>query len=464
MPGYVANSFSEVTPFPRAGTGKFLVIKNAGIMLSRMRRIGFLVLALAFGFNVLILLVLILHKEPVVPEGRLANGTVLRIEKLTYGTNHVFTKGSSVTGKLRKILPGPLEKLLGSANTASTITEKPELLVWYQQVDPTTKAPIASTVQQLQVVDTHGCIFPIYNTGTTGSDPNLHYVQVPVFPRRQEAFLLEAPATLGGAPLQISVPNPFRIEPHAWKPEPFPIHRKAGELEFVCTDVQGKFFPNGAYFEPHFEVFDKGQDRTDRYRPEVTYVDETGNRGQRLCRYEAAWKLEVNFYKRYTAPFAESEIARINEVSVPDSGQVIQKDAACSMGNMKIALVALCGPGDYKFSNQVCVAAAPWEGGWNESSGSSSSYNGNQRLVEIEFRKKKVSLILDVKNLDRYQELLIRARDKQGRFYPANFNLSSESLYRYEMDFPPGLGKVDLEFIPQKPIQVDFMVKPPQPK
>ncbi|MDB6032751.1 MAG: hypothetical protein JWM16_3089 [Verrucomicrobiales bacterium] len=420
-------------------------------------------LALAFGFNVLILLVLILHKEPAIPQGKLADGTVLRIEKLTYGTNHVFAKGSPITAKLRQALPGPLRGMFGSPKTASTSTEKPELVIWFAQVNPSTQETVSSTVNQLQVTDLHGCVFPAGNRGTSGNYPNfsMNYARVPVFPRRQETFLFSASGSPGGNPVQISLPNPFRADPHTWTPEPFPIHRQVGEFEFVCTEVQGRFFPAGAYFEPHFQVFQNGQDRTEWYKHEVIYADETGNRGPKLCPYEPAWKVEVNFFKNYQATFPESSIARMSDARVPTPGQVVQRDVTCSIGNINIRFLALCGPGDYKFSNEVCVAAASWQETWTETSGSSSSYNGNQRLVELEFRKKKFSLILDMKGLTRNQEMLIRARDQTGKFHPASFNLSSEDIYRYELDLPQGLQKVDLEFIPQKPAHVEFIVKPP---
>jgi hypothetical protein len=431
-----------------------------------MRRIGFLVLALAFGINVLILLVLILHKEPAIPQGKLADGTVLRIEKLTYGTNHVFAKGSSITAKLRQALPGPLRGMFGSPKTASTATEKPELVVWFRQVNPSTQETVSSTVNQLQVTDSHGCVFSVGKRGTSGNYPDfsMNLARLPVFPRRQETFLFSAAGSQDSNPVQILLSNPFRLDPRTWSPEPFPIHRQAGEVEFVCTEVQGRFFPAGAYFEPHFQVLENGQDRTDWYKSEVTYLDETGNRGQKLCPYEPAWKLEVNFFKNYKAPFPESKIARLNDINVPAPGQVVQKNVTCSISNVNIRLIALCGPGDFKFSNEVCVAAAPWQEAWTETSGSSSSYNGNQRLVELEFRKKKFSLILDMKGLTRSHEMLIRARDQTGKFHPASFNLSSEDIYRYELDLPQGLQKVDLEFIPQKPARVEFIVKPPGKK
>jgi hypothetical protein len=131
------------------------------------------------------------------------------------------------------------------------------------------------------------------------------------------------------------------------------------------------------------------------------------------------------------------------------------------MAGIFLELIALCGPGEFSFSNRVCVSSAEWATHWQGESSSVSSSNGR---ADISFRQKEPTLLLKIDGLKRSQDLLLRLRDEQGRTVAADFRGRGDQYYRYQVKVPKGAGKVDLEAILQKPPRIEYIVEPPRPK
>jgi hypothetical protein len=401
------------------------------------------------------------------PKFVMPDGTRVQIERVTFGTNHTFASRPQFLSEMRRFIPSPLRRWLGPLYSVSFNTMEETLILWYNRYNPATGTYPAPMLDTFRVIDEHGCVFHInsYGGGANGPGYCVSSAYVPVFPRRQKTFRVRA-QSLPVTNIEWKVENPYLTNPPAWQPEPLPATRQHEGVEFILERLKGHFYSDGNWFETKLKITEDGADHTDWYTPRITYVDATGNRSDyRLCPYEPAWKLEVDFYKSHRAPFPESALWRVPNVIVPASGEVFMLDQQTNMAGISIKLMALCGSGDFRFAGGVCVASNAWSPAW---SGESSSYSsGVSGKPEVTFRQKKPSVLLEIDGLKRWEDLLIRFRHGLTGSFTADFNGSAGKTYRYAIDIPKGVqpgSPMNLEFIPQKPVHLEYMVEPPRPE
>jgi hypothetical protein len=394
------------------------------------------------------------------------DGTWIQVEGATFGTNNTFTKGSPLLARLQKLAPPPLKKIFGTTFSTSFTSSDEKLVLWYNRYDPGTGAYPAPAIDTFRVVDEHGCVFHINSYGGGGGGPaySVSSAYVDVFPRRQKNFKVRAQNFPLVTNIELMVENPFVTNPPAWKPEPFPVTRKQHDIEYTVERIRGHFYASGNWFETKCTIRENGVDRTEWYRPLIYLVDATGNRTYNaLCPYEPAWKLEIDFYKGYKAPFPQDQIWRIRDVVVPKSGQIASLAQTGSIGGVSFKAIALCGSGDFTFSNNVCVVSNEWAADW-QGGGSSSSFSSGSGRVEMTFRQKEPSLLLEIHGIKRSEDLLIRLKDDQGRTTGADFRGSANKIYRFDVKLTNDAQKVEIEFIPQKPVRMEYIVEPPRPQ
>jgi hypothetical protein len=407
-------------------------------------------------------LVLLLQTEHSLPRVALSDGTIFQVEKVTYGTNHTYATGSSIVPTIRSMLPKALRNLLPRRGIVSPTTSEPAIWVWYRQIDPVTKETVQPTVRSISFKDAHGCAFRAAGNSSSGNSlHNINCIEIPMrLPGRGPTFKLVGLQPDKEGEFQIELSNPHRYQPNVWRPEPFPITNKVGEAEFVCIDVAERSPTDWERYQAHFKVIENGIDRTDCYNIQQTIVDEMGNRSERgLCRYDLAWKLQVFFYKDHRGHFPQGSITHIPIPKLPVSGAVHSLSNLKLNGRTNLLHGALCGPGDYTFSNGLCIAAAPWQADWRNEAGPGASIT-QANEVQHTFRRKKLTLLLDVKGLESTAKLLVGARDNEGIFHPLRSLGGLEHALFYEMEYPAETGE-HLEIIYQTPISVEFMIKPP---
>jgi hypothetical protein len=401
------------------------------------------------------------------PKFTMPDGTRVQLERVTFGTNHTFPGGLPFLSGLRRFVPSPLRRWFGPPISASFNTTDEILVLWYNRYNSATDTYPAPMLDTFRVIDEHGCVFQInqYGGGVNSPGFSVSGAYVPVFPRRQNRFRARA-QSLPVTNIEWIVENPYVTNPPAWKPEPLPAVRQSEGVEFTLERLRGHFYANGSWFETKFKITEDGADHTDWYKPRVTYVDATGNRSEfRLCPYEPAWKLEVDFYKSHKAPFPEDALWRVPNVNVPASGEVLMLDQQTNIAGISIKLIALCGSGDFRFAGGVCVASNAWSPTWQ---GESSSYSsGVTGKPEVTFRQKQPSLLLEIDGLKRREDFLIRFRDDHEHSFAADFSGSAGKSYRYTLNIPKEMRDswpVNMEFIPQKPVHLEYMAEPPRPR
>jgi hypothetical protein len=399
-----------------------------------------------------------------VHQARLPDGTYAQIEEITFGKSHTFFKGNPIVAKLHQLAPGPLKNLFRAQfSTSFTMRDTEMLVLWYNRYDPATGTYPPANFDRFKIIDEHGCVFPINQYGGGGAGPgfSIGNAQARVFPRRQKTFKVRAHLP-PGTNIEWIVENPFVTNPPAWKPEPLPLTRQQANIDFTLQKITGHFYQSGYWFQPKFKILHDGVDRTEWYKPAVTFIDATGNRDDNgLCPYEPVWKLEVDFYKSHQAPFADDQIWRLRQISVPRSGEVVLLGHTGAVASVSFHLIALCGPGEFSFSNDVCLASAEWAPEWQGESSSSSSADGK---VETQFRNREPALLVQIEGLKSSRDLLVRWRDDQDRTFAADFRSNFDKIYRYELKVRKGAQKLDLEAIPQNPAKIEYIVEPPRPK
>ena len=405
-------------------------------------------------------------RSPGLATQTLSDGTQVIIQAITFGTNHVFTHGSPFLARLKNHVPPRFHKWLGTQHTTRSTMPEPTAIIWFSGFNATTQQYTYLNPDGFRIIDDHGCVLQINQYGGGMADPSftLQHACANTFPFRQKHFTFRA-RFAGQPPVEFKVPNPaYPAKITEWTPEPLPATRTLGATNFTLTRIRGRFHTDGSWFEPRLQIDIAGEDRTKWFKPQFKYRDATGNFAYSLCPYEPAWKVECEVYHSYDAPFLENEILRIPDLAVPKPGEVIPLSQFKTLGNVSLQFVALCGPGEYKFSNGVCIAAAPYDKTMSGETYSSSSSSGPPRRVELSFRRKDSSLVVDINGLDDSSDLLLRGRDDSGKLFRVSFNGSADRTYRYGLEAPTNTTRFALELIPQQPIRLAYTVSPPRPE
>ena len=356
-------------------------------------------------------------------------------------------------------------KWLGNQIAISAATTEPTAVIWFSAFDPATERYKYISPDHFEIVDDHGCVSRIGQFGGGASDPtfSVQRAYADVFPRRQKSFTFRAGFS-GFAPVELKVPNPFQTSSsQEWSPESLPATRTIGATNFTLSRIRGHFTESRHWFDARLKIEIDGKDRTSWFSSWPMYRDVMGNRSHTLCPYEPAWKVEYEVRHSHEAPFPEDQIIRIPDLTFPKPGEVNRIQETRTLGAISLQFIGLCGPGDYKFSNGVCIAAAPFEGSSIGESFSSSSSSGPPPRVELAFRRSKPSLLVNISSLERSDDLLLRGRDESGKPFRISFNGSADRTYRYELHAPTNASRFALELIPQKAVRIDYIVAPPRP-
>jgi hypothetical protein len=120
-------------------------------------------------------------------EVEFADGRIIRVEAVTYGTSHVVGRSASWVGPLRKVLPSRLATVLISSREQSRLeTEIPSLVVWLHAFDPEKQIYLDSQGLQIMLVDEHRDVYPSNSSAhfSFGSGFNRQAHVFAVFPRR----------------------------------------------------------------------------------------------------------------------------------------------------------------------------------------------------------------------------------------------------------------------------------------
>jgi len=432
-----------------------------------MRRRVIIGVAVCLGALIACFVVLrVAQSSPLAKFHVVAGGIRYTVEGVTFGTNHQFSTDAALTRAFRRVLPKFIERLLPPGYQLENQTTDPEALVYVSAFDTLKRIYLAPSFEQFRAYDEHGCAFQVNSWSGAYGAPSFCATAVHLrsFPRRAPAFRLRMYPPGGAGFVEVKVPNPVKGSFPKWTPEPLPARRTVEETAFELRALRLHSTASSEHqIQPQFAVLRNAADITREWSTIPEFLDATGNRGAALCPYEPAWGVETKFRKNSRAEFKPEEIWRIPSVRVPENGRLVLFNQDHTLARATLHLIALVGPGQFKISNGIVIASAPWNSSMVASTSASTSMENGRRQEIVEHSSDTAALMLSTGSLRDMSDLLIRYRDQTARVSEAGSWRSANRQYCFTL---PNLQKatvIDLELIVREPIAVRYTVKPPAP-
>ena len=472
--------------------------------------------AIVFGGALVFLAVHSLWK----PTLRLADGTVLRLEKVDYGKQPPYQLDAwrywllSVIEHLPAWLSRNFPNLLWRGTWSGGELPAPgedALYISLTRRDASSGKEVDTGLYWAEILDEHGCHFISARAGgmthhqnSPGPRYEVAWFAFQAFPRRQRQFrlrLYEPRKTFVG---EFIVPNPAPARAADWKVEPLPITRRVGDMSFTLESISLQASTNASgtnldhiepapLIAPQFTIRENGRPAKDWEAAETELFDSTGNQPSRwpfkgpfLCPFEPAWKLRVQFCGSETTHAGSNDCWNTSSLVLPAPGSFSAVTATQRSQNVTIRLIGLAGPGHTTYSNGVPAAARasrPLEKqDYSETSSGSGSGGVMSWVSEIQTPIPHVALA--VSGLGETQRISVRATDDQGRksyattwewdFQADGFREnqnrylrlrdSASQLHILGLHVPADARKLTLTFCVHGVRTVEFVVQPPRPE
>lgn len=412
-----------------------------------------------------------------VPQIILANGTVLRVEALTFGTNHVFTTESEWKRKLRARLPQMLRGMLGPEGYRNEFNQSDEeLVIWISQYNPVKDAYLMPTFDACEIIAENGQRFHVWSS-SSGDDHGFKekHFYTRQFPRRQKSFRLRF--TDNGQPVELEVANPHVWTGTEWTARALPQTQTVSQVDFVLEKVEIQLSSDGdSWTTKTFAVYAGDEDRTEWYQAQTTYLDVTGNSDHNtLSIQEPVWKLRTKFHRTAKAQFETNEIIPLMESALPASGEYQIIPITEELKATGVKFIALTGPGRFRFENEKCISTQPWEDHMGQSS--SSSIGDSHWWYQFSDKKGRLVFISehnDPAKFDYHQQeqnYLIRAHRRNGEIKQATSNGWSSSrrnnqmtmTRQYHLEDIPTDEVLRFELIDDGAVKAEYFIAAPQP-
>ena len=463
--------------------------------------------------------------DPVIRRVKLPDGTVLQVERATYGKRGTFQPGGMIelvkeklaqslpkvwSAKLIKPLPATS---MGWSLVATVHTNLDALHIWLTCRDATNgfqPVPVFSA----ELVDDDGYIFPVTQSGGEnfrvptpapgfrsmgGPSSDIGWLTFEAFPRNEKRLRLRVFNSSGNHVADFLLANPAPAKPPLnWLSQKLPLAKADGDVTFTLASVAIKtnFAAGNTNFTmtrflrpleiaPAFEVSEGGKPSSEWDAVDFELWDSSGNFATKqsghadslfLSPKEAAWKLVVKFCGSEHSTSATNTAFALSPVVVPAAGQYLALGTNIYLQGISISVGAIGGPGRVFYTqNGLPLSASMEEDATNESWG---SWPGNNYT----FQSSHPHLAVNFGGLAEYQWLTVRAVDDQGRETYArettqsgNLNGSGAQASHYftknygmslrflPLDLAPDAKTVSLTFCLHTPRVAEFIFKPPQP-
>jgi hypothetical protein len=320
----------------------------------------------------------------------LPDGTELRLEYVTYGTEHRVPG----MGKFRSWVSGHLQNRWPRLGVTwgvvdySYQSENPRLYLWFTHYDPRSRKFLFDPINQLAVEEVNALegtpYFVNHNSGAFAdlqslveSQPPMPHVLVSMGNYERRRPVVHMRVKMQGQTAELTVPNPAaKLQFPVWKAEPLPQTRRIGKLDVVVRGLKTWRELDGSVLEPddaregrlvtapEIEVLHDGEP-SDGLHLWSTFADATGNSSTDLAANadrrpmwplsERAWKLRVTTLRKETYPFEATEGVMLGPVPLPEP----QKYHVFALPKEEMAeglrLAVLLGPGRYVWRDGAFV-------------------------------------------------------------------------------------------------------------
>ena len=296
------------------------------------------------------------------PEIVLADGSVLRVEGLTWGTNQAFHFELEFWTRLKRRLPTAWQSGMWEPKEPHALTGDPDAHLWVSRIDPVTGAYLRASDPEFAHLDRAGTVFAS-SGGSSSTSASGRAGYAPRFSALDwRAGLLRFRVSQGGGSESFTIPNPRRDEllPE-WTPLPLPQTQQSDEFKVTLAGLRS-LSPG---WKPELAVSGSGgQDATPWFDLQPMFVDPTGNRyWAQLPAGEPVWGVEVEAYPSARFPYPDAGVFPLGSTRFPEAGQheIFPMSAASTNASLHSAWIT--GPGRFIFRDGRMVSASPVSNG-----------------------------------------------------------------------------------------------------
>ncbi len=410
------------------------------------------------------------------PEITLADGTVLQVEGLTWGTNQTLRVEPAWWSEVKRRLPPAWQARIGFPRDVRQISGDLNFHLWLSHLNPATGAYLAGVGGSFAHVASDGAEFRSSGGTGFGSGRAAEAPRFDVVDWRAETLRFRLKKD--GQVHEFNLPNPRRGERFPlWSPEPLPQTRVAGEFAFTLGELT-RMSPQRREWKPQLTVAAAGRDASAWFNLQPLFVDPTGNRHwTTLPASEPVWGLDLVASPSARYPFPDGRAFSLGQVRLPEAGKFALLPVSAAATNAGLHFAWVTGPGSFKFRDGQNLSASPTSIG---SSGGSSnpgnpwevSNDSDQPLLWLLLRGPVTGAQLLPAATNPIARLLPRLRRADGSFlegvgqgYTASDDGGKRSmLLSFDLAGSSASEVMDLDLFLVEPLQVRFTFAPPAAK
>ena len=419
----------------------------------------------------LVALIALSGRHGVLGKTQLADGRILQIEGMTYGTNHRIG-----TRNLMNQLPWIPRKVRQMFTPKQPETrmdlDQPGLVVWVNALDLKTGKFVDCQGVRLEFVDEQGDLFGDADKTCQGFGEfwrvgHAFYA----FPRDQRRLTLQITPYNSNVSSHIELDNSFFVESASWSGKPLPQQKRVGELEVIMTEMilrtnggPDKYWETpGRYFEPVWELRRNGKFVDGWSKPEWIAEDSTGNRSQYLGIHRPVLRFSATVYPDVTNEQAVVTVATLPKTAL---GATNWWNMEVSYEGQKISVLGLLPPGRHVFRSGVFDTNPP-PMALSVSGGAPSGWLGKSLVVAPGVRKTwnghytpNPVIYVRAPALSAEARLAVRLRDETGRCWVAEPEPqgTQQEITPFLVKVPDDVKSVVAEVVVLKPISASFDV------
>ncbi len=445
-------------------------------MRKRLKNYLFGAAAVLLGALIVGLVVLGLSKPRGAPVTvLLADGRMLQIEGVTFGTEHRMGAPALVIDRLGPWLPSGLRDFFWPKRPESKIhLERPGLVVWVNALDPISVTNVDCQGIRVELEDRHGDLFGEDTRYWSGFSEFWRVGHVFYsFPRDEALLTLRITPWRTNQTRTVTVPNPQLTPPAKWSGAPPPQTKTAGPLAVTLKGLTvrtnadaGKYWATPFRFlEPAWECQQQGQPAAGWAEPEWIAEDATGNRGQHLGVHRPVLRFFATVYPEATNTEAAWLIAALPRTDLTTLTSNLWWNQSLPAGTNQIVALGFCPPGTHVFSEGKFDPNGPPMG--PVGGGAPSGWVGQSQWINPLRHKEwsghytpSPSLYLRADRLGQRDRLAVRLRDEAGRLWVAKPESQGgpDGIHAFLVELPSDVTNVVPEVVLLRPVEADFLV------
>ncbi len=414
------------------------------------------------------------------PNAELADGRILQVEGVTFGTYHEMGFKSPVEN-VGPWLPRKLYALLTPKVPHSDVhLDHPGLVVWVNAINPATGKHVDCQGIRVEIVGENGDVFAEDTSSWFGSPSFWRVGHVfYAFPRSQRKLAVQVTPWRTNASVRFDVPNPDVARPADWSGQSLPQHQLLGDLDVALTGLLLR--TNGSaknywespslYWSPVWELRQAGKPASGWEEPDWIAEDPTGNRSKFLGVHQRVERFSGTFYPSPTNAQAAVLIGRSPWFSVHDLQSNTWWSLNLNYENHPISILGVFTNGTHVFLDGIyqtnpAVSMGPVHGGAPSGWVGQSQRVTPTRVNQWAGHYTPVPVIyIQTKALRSTGRLAVRLRDNEGHYWVAKPEPqgNTQGISPFLLELPEEVKAVVAEFVVLKPVEAQFLVQMPEP-